>query len=68
MKELEVKSLETNLASNITTVTVDILSVNGDFKRVLETLKFPVIGKFITIDDALIEAINEVLAQNGIEL
>ena len=68
MKEISVKSLECDMASNVTKVTIEIVSVNGDFRRVLETLNFPIEGRFTGISDTLYEAIHEKLEANGIEL
>jgi 23S rRNA C2498 (ribose-2'-O)-methylase RlmM len=68
MKEINIKSLECDMASNVTKVTIDIVSVNGDFRRVLETLNFPLEGRFTSISDTLYEAIHEKLEANGIEI
>jgi 23S rRNA C2498 (ribose-2'-O)-methylase RlmM len=68
MKEINIKSLECDMASNITKVTIDIVSVNGDFRRVLETLNFPLEGRYTGISDDLYEAIHSKLEENGIEV
>ncbi len=56
------------MASNITTVTVDLIGVNGTFKRVLDTFKFPVQGRHTSISEELQEAVQQVLEENGVEL
>lgn len=68
MKELKIKSLTCNLASNITQVEVQIFSVNGAIKRLEDSLELEIQGRFTGIDDALIEAVTEVLEANGVML
>lgn len=63
---IAIKSLECNLASNITKVTFDITEQVGPLTRVKETLSVEIEGKFTAIDDILIEQIVDLLAANGV--
>lgn len=63
---IAIKSLECNLASNITKVTFDITEQVGSLTRVKDTLSVEIEGKFTAIDDVLIEQIVDLLAANGV--
>lgn len=63
---IAIKSLECNLASNVTKVTFDITEQLGPITRVKETLTLEVEGKYTTIDDVLLEQISEILEQQGL--
>lgn len=68
MIKLNIKSLETDLTSNITTVTVELFETNGIFTKLKETLRFDLVGRYTSIDEALIEKVTETLTANGIAL
>jgi hypothetical protein len=63
---IAIKSLECNLASNVTKVTFDITEKLGPITRVKETLTLDIEGKHTTIDDVLLEQISEILEQQGL--
>jgi hypothetical protein len=63
---IAIKSLECNLASNVTKVTFDITEQLGPITRVKETLTLDIEGKYTTIDDVLLEQISEILEQQGL--
>ncbi len=68
MIKLNIKSLETDLTSNITTVTVELFETNGIFTKLKETLRFDLVGRYTSIDEALTEKVTETLTANGITL
>ena len=68
MKELKIKSLTCNLASNITQVEVQIYSITGALKMLESTIELEVQGRFTAIDDALIETVTDILETNGVTL
>lgn len=68
MRELKIKSLTCNLASNITQVEVQIYSITGALKMLESTIELEVQGRFTAIDDALIETVTDILETNGVTL
>lgn len=68
MIKLNIKSLETDLTSNVTTVTVELFETNGVFTKLKETLRFDLTGRYTSIDDELMEKVRETLTTNGIAL
>lgn len=62
---ISIKSIETNLTSNITKVTLDVIESQGSFSKVKDTLIFDLQGRYTQINQELMDAIETFLTNSG---
>jgi len=63
---IKVMALNVNYVENLTTVRIQITEQVGKIERIKEELLIPLVGKYETIDEALMEAIFEQLDESGL--